>query len=185
LNFIPFFQCAGTKFVDHPENGTMKQYASVAVLALALICSCSTSTQKQDPMNTKIELLSPEGLHKNPAYSQVAIVEGNYRTIYIGGQNAVDKNGNLVGKGDIEAQARQVLQNLKTAVQAGGGSFENIIKWNVYLVQGQSAEKALKVFQEDMKAMKNPPLITGIYVAGLANPDFLLEMEAVAVVPVK
>ena len=133
----------------------------------------------------KIELLSPEGLHKNPAYSQVAVIEGNYRTIYVGGQNAVDKEGNVVGKGDMEAQAKQVLQNLETALKAGGGSFENVIKWNVYLLQGQSAEKAFKVFQGAMGKMKDPPLITGIFVAGLANPDFLLEMDAVAVVPVK
>ena len=137
-------------------------------------------------MNTsKIELLSPEGLHKNPAYSQVAVIEGNNRTIYIGGQNAVDKDGKLVGKGDIEAQARQVLQNLETAVKAGGGALENIIKWNVYLVQGQSAEKALKAFQGAMSKMKSPPLITGIFVSSLANPDFLLEMDAIAVVPIK
>ena len=75
------------------------------------------------------------------------------------------------------------LQNLETAVKAGGGSFENIIKWNVYLLQGQSAARALKVFQGAMSKMKNPPLISGIFVAGLANPDYLLEMEAVAVVP--
>jgi enamine deaminase RidA (YjgF/YER057c/UK114 family) len=133
--------------------------------------------------DNKIELLSPEGLHKNPAYSQVAVIEGNHRTIYIGGQNAVDENGNIVGKCDMEAQAKQVLQNLQTAVKAGGGSFENIIKWNVYLVQGQSVEKALKVFQGAMSKMKDPPLITGIFVASLANPDFLLEIDAIAVVP--
>lgn len=132
----------------------------------------------------RIELLSPEGLHKNPAYSQVAVIEGNHRTVYIGGQNAVDKNGNVVGKGDIEAQALQVLKNLEVAVQAGGGSFENIIKWNVYLLQGQPAEKALKAFQPHLSKMKSPPLITGIFVAALAHPDFLLEMEAVAVVPI-
>jgi len=68
---------------------------------------------------SKIALLSPEGLHKNPAYSQVAVIEGSHKNIYVGGQNAVDKDGNLVGKGDIEVQARQVLQNLEKAVQAG------------------------------------------------------------------
>ena len=57
------------------------------------LLGCSVNTQKN--MKTNVELLSPEGLHKNPAYSQVAIVEGNYRTIYIGGQNAVDKDGNI------------------------------------------------------------------------------------------
>lgn len=161
----------------------MKFYLFTTVLAIGLLSACSTPPKNEPMTTTKIELLNPEGLHKNPAYSQVATVEGNYRTIYIGGQNAVDKDGNLVGKGDIEAQARQILQNLETAVKAGGGSFENIIKWNVYLLQGQSAARALKVFQGAMSKMKNPPLISGIFVAGLANPDYLLEMEAVAVVP--
>lgn len=161
-------------------------YPSIAAITILSILGCSMHAQNEHPMNTsKIELLSPEGLHKNPAYSQVAVIEGNNRTIYIGGQNAVDKDGKLVGKGDIEAQARQVLQNLETAVKAGGGSLENIIKWNVYLVQGQSAEKALKAFQGAMSKMKSPPLITGIFVSSLANPDFLLEMDAIAVVPLK
>lgn len=164
----------------------MKKFVSVTANVLLFILGCSTYAQNQPIMNTnKIDLLSPDGLHKNPAYSQVAVIEGNHRTIYVGGQNAVDKDGKLVGKGDLEAQAKQVLKNLKTAVEAGGGSFENIIKWNVYLVQGQSAEKALKVFQEPMSKMKHPPLITGIFVASLANPDFLLEIEAMALVPLK
>ncbi|HOZ87164.1 MAG TPA: RidA family protein [Bacteroidia bacterium] len=132
----------------------------------------------------KIELLSPDDMHKNPAYSQVAIVEGNFRTIYIGGQNAVDKNGNIVGKGDIEAQAGQILKNLETAVEAGGGGIEHIIKWNVYILQGQPIEKAFKVFQAAMSKMEKPPLISGVFVAGLAHPDFLLEIEAMAIVAI-
>jgi enamine deaminase RidA (YjgF/YER057c/UK114 family) len=152
---------------------------------IVILFSPDMNAQNSNSMNSKIELLSPEGLHKNPAYSQVAVVEGNNRTIYIGGQNAVDKDGKLVGKGDIEAQAKQILQNLQTAAQAGGGSFENIIKWNIYIVQGQSTEKALKVFQGAMSKMKNPPLITGVFVSSLASPDFLLEIDAIAVVPLK
>lgn len=164
----------------------MKNQVFIAVVFLLFLFSCGTPTQNHTPMNnSKIELISPEGLHKNPAYSQVAVVEGNNKTIYIGGQNAVDKDGNIIGKGDIEAQAQQVLKNLETAVKAGGGSFENIIKWNIYILQGQSTEKALKVFQGPVSKMKNPPLITGVFVSALANPDFLLEMEVVAVVPAK
>ncbi len=164
----------------------MKHKIIILAIALTGLAGCNQANQDTPATtNTKLELLSPQELHKNPAYSQVAVVEGNYRTIYIGGQNAVDKAGNVVGKGDLEAQTRQVLQNLETAVQAGGGSFENIVKWNVYLLQGQSAEKAFKVFQGPMSKMKHPPVISGVFVCGLANPDFLLEMEAVAIVPVK
>ncbi|HET6225629.1 MAG TPA: RidA family protein [Bacteroidia bacterium] len=163
----------------------MKKYITTTIIIFLILFNSSIYSQNQQAMTSKIELLSPDGLHKNPAYSQIAIIEGNNRTIYIGGQNAVDKDGKLVGKGDIEAQAKQILQNLQTAVQAGGGAFENIIKWNIYIVQGQSTEKALKVFQGAMSKMKNPPLITGVFVSSLANPDFLLEMDAIAVVPLK
>lgn len=175
----------GTPFAV-PTKKAMRQFASACAALVITTMSCSNSTPKQERMDTTgIELLSPDGMNKNPAYSQVAVVEGNCRTIYIGGQNAVDKDGNIVGKDDIEAQAAQILHNLETALAAGGGSFEHIIKWNVYIMQGQSTEKALKVFQEPMKKMKHPPVITGVYVGGLAHPDFLLEMEAVAVVPQK
>lgn len=162
----------------------MKNYIVIASLLLPCLFSCSDGNENQSPMNTnKVELLSPDGLHKNPAYSQLATIEGNFRTVYIGGQNPVDKNGNTIGKGDMEAQAKQVLQNLEIALEAGGASFENVIKWNVYLVQGKSVEKAFKVFQGSLSKLKKPPLVTGIFVAGLANPDFLLEVEAIAVVP--
>lgn len=164
----------------------MKKQLSIAMFVTLLIFSYRLHAQNQNRMNaSKIELLSPEGLTKNPAYSQVAIIEGNNRTIYVGGQNSVDKDGKIIGKGDIEAQAKQILQNLQTALKAGGGTFEDIIKWNIYIVQGQSTEKALKVFQGAMSKMKAPPLITGIFVSSLAQPDFLLEIECIAVVPLK
>lgn len=156
------------------------------VCTIILFFSCSTD-HKQNTMkaDNKVEFINPDGLHKNPAFSQVAVVSGNYKTVYIGGQNAVDKDGNIVGKGNMEEQAKQILSNLQTALKAGGAGFENVVKWNVYIVKGQSADTALKVFQEPMKALKNPPLITGIYVESLANPDYLLEMDAIAVVPEK
>ena len=64
--------------------------------------------------------LNPEGLHKNPAYSQAVVTEGNVRTVYVGGQNAVDASGEVVGRGDIGAQAEQIFKNLETALEAGG-----------------------------------------------------------------
>lgn len=157
------------------------------VCITALLYSCNGADQKQYDTamkaENKVEFINPDGLHKNPAYSQVAVVGGHYKTVYIGGQNAVDKDGNLVGKGNIEEQAKQILSNLQTALKAGGASLENVIKWNVYIAKGQSAELALKAFQEPLKTLKNPPLITGIFVEALANPDYLLEMEAIAIVP--
>jgi len=131
----------------------------------------------------EVQLLNPKSLHKNPAYSQVAVVKGSVKTVYIGGQNAVTEAGEIIGKGDMKAQATQILKNLQNALKAADATFANIIKWNIYILQGQNIQPALEVFQNEMKTMSHPPLITGVFVAGLANPEFLLEIEAIAVVP--
>ncbi len=130
-----------------------------------------------------IEYLSPDDLHKNPAFSQVVVTQGKVLTVYVGGQNAVNSSGEIVGKGDIGLQAEQIFKNLEIALSAAGARLENIVKWNVYVVQGQPPQPAFEVFQRVWANRPNPPLVTVLLVAGLANPDFLLEIEAIAVVP--
>lgn len=130
-----------------------------------------------------VQHLSPEGLNKNPAFTNVIVVTGSAKTIYVGGQDAIDAAGNIVGKGDIRAQTEQILKNLQTALAAAGARLEHVIKWNIYLVQGQPLQPGFEVFQRVWGHRPNPPAITMAYVAGLANPDFLCEIDAVAVVP--
>jgi len=130
-----------------------------------------------------VQHLNPETLHHNPAFSQAVAVSGAVKTVYIGGQNAVDAAGAIVGQGDIAAQTEQVMQNLQAALAAGGASLEHVIKWNLYLVQGQPLQPGFAVFQRVWNRRPNPPAITMAFVAGLANPDFLIEMDAIAVVP--
>jgi enamine deaminase RidA (YjgF/YER057c/UK114 family) len=108
---------------------------------------------------------------------------GNVKTVYVGGQNAVDASGNIVGKGDIKAQSEQVLKNLQTALAAGGAKLEHVVKWNVYIVQGQSPLPGFEAFRRAWGDRPNPPTITVLFAAGLANPDFLVEIDAIAVVP--
>ncbi|WP_276482979.1 RidA family protein [Paraflavitalea pollutisoli] len=161
-------------------------YAAVAVSLVLAMAGCDSSAPEK-PLNmnsnTKVTLTSPEGMHKNPAYSQLAIVEGLHKTVYIGGQNAVDSAGNIVGKGDFAEQTRQVLANLEKALQAGGAGMEHVVKFNLYVQQGQPLQEGFKVFQEPLSKLKAPPLISMIYVAGLAHPDYLLELDAIAVIP--
>ncbi|XUX00075.1 MAG: RidA family protein [Dehalogenimonas sp.] len=129
-----------------------------------------------------IQYLNPDGLNKNPAFTNVVSVAGYTKTIYIGGQDSIDASGNIVGKGDIKRQTKQVLANLETAVKAAGGIPENIVKWNIYLVQGQSLPLGFEAFQEFWGRRPNPPAVTTAIVSGLANPDFLIEMDAIAVI---
>jgi len=89
-------------------------------------------------MRGRVEHLNPEGLHKNPAYSKVVVTTGNVRTVYAGGQNAVDASGEVVVRGDMGAQAEQIFRTLETALAAGGATLDHVVKWNVYVVQGQS-----------------------------------------------
>ena len=130
-----------------------------------------------------VRYINPNGLPKSDAFTNVIVVTGSLRTVYVGGQDAVDESGAIVGKGDIKTQAQQVLDNLQTALVAGGAALEHVIKWNVYVVEGQPSQPAFEVFQRVWGDRPNPPAITLAFVSGLAHPDFLLEMDAVAVVP--
>ena len=131
----------------------------------------------------KVEHLIPEGLHHNPAFTNVVVVSGPVRTIYIGGQDAVNSDGEIVGKGDFAAQTAQVLANIQTALAAAGAGLEHVIKWDVLIVEGQSLPVGFAAFQRAWGDRPNPPLITSAFVPALANPDFLLEIDAIAVVP--
>ena len=133
-------------------------------------------------MRGRVERLNPEGLHKNPAYSQAVVTSGSVKTVYVGGQNAVDASGEVVGAGDIKLQAEQIFENLQTALAAGGARLDDVVKWNIYVVQGQPPQPAFEVFQRVWGNRPNPPLITLLFVAGLAHPDYLMEIDAVAVV---
>ena len=133
--------------------------------------------------NGQVQYINPDGLSNNPAFTNVITVTGPGTTIYIGGQDAVDAAGQIVGKGDIKQQTQQVLNNLQIALKACGADLENIIKWNIYVVQGQPIQPGFEVFQQVWGRRPNPPAITMMFVYGLANPDFLVEMDAIAVVP--
>lgn len=130
-----------------------------------------------------VQYLNPATLNRNPAFSNVVVVSGPVKTIYIGGQDAVDAAGNIVGKGDIKQQTEQVFKNLQAALEAAGAGLEHVVKWNVLIVQGQSMQAGFEVFQRVWGRRPNPPAITGMFVAGLAHPDFLVEMDAIAVLP--
>ncbi|MXZ89439.1 MAG: RidA family protein [Dehalococcoidia bacterium] len=126
--------------------------------------------------------INPETLHRNPAFSQAMTVDGPHRTVYVGGQNAVDVDGNVVGQGDVAAQAEQVARNLQAALEAAGATLGDVVKLTIYLVEPHSAFPAYGAFQRVWGMPATPPTISLLYVSGLFQPDFLLEVDAVAVV---
>jgi enamine deaminase RidA (YjgF/YER057c/UK114 family) len=81
---------------------------------------------------------------KNPAFSQIVTTQGNGKTIYIGGQNAVNQNRAIVGKGDIQVQIEQVIHNIHVAPKNCGATFENLVKLSIHIVQGQNLYAAFQ-----------------------------------------
>jgi enamine deaminase RidA (YjgF/YER057c/UK114 family) len=141
------------------------------------------TARTSDETAGRVEFPDPEGLHHNPAFSHVAVVSGPVRTIYVGGQDAVDADGTIVGVGDIVAQTEQVLRNLRTALEAAGAGPEHVVKWTVLIVEGQDFRAGYAAFQKVWGDRPHPPVITAAIVKALAHPDFLVEMDAIAVVP--
>jgi len=111
-------------------------------------------------------------------YSHVAEVSSG-RTIYIAGQVAFDKSGSVVGKGDFAAQATQVFENLKLALAAVGATFDNVVKVNTY-VTDMSQIQTLREIRAKYYG-KNAPASTLVEIGSLANPDLMIEIEAIAV----
>jgi enamine deaminase RidA (YjgF/YER057c/UK114 family) len=133
-------------------------------------------------MSTKanFQLLTPETMPRSIGYSQLAVVSGG-RIVFVAGQVALDKSGNVVGKDNFKAQIQQVFENLKSALEAAGGGLNDVIKLNSYLVDLSHLPEFREV-RDKYVNVKNPPASTTIPVAGLFRPEFLVEVEAVAVI---
>lgn len=129
--------------------------------------------------NPNVRLINPDTIHAPTGYSHVAEVSGG-KIVFIAGQVAVDKAGNTVGIGDMRAQAEQVFQNLKAAVEAVGGTLDSLVKITAFVVDmsqlGAVREARSKYFGDD------PPASTALGVTALARPEFLIEIEGIAVV---
>lgn len=130
----------------------------------------------------KMEHKNPNGLFSSKVFTQMITVSGNPKTIYIGGQNAVNEKGELVGKEDLELQTRQALKNIEIILTSENADYKNLIKLNIYLLNGCDPRIGLKAFQEYVGDMEKPPLITVLFVAGFARPGCLIEIDGIAAV---
>ena len=123
------------------------------------------------------ERIQPEGLSNPPNYSQV-VKAGN--TVYVAGQTAIDERGQVVGRGDITAQTTQVFENIKKALSAAGADFSDVVRITVYLTDPRFREPAAEVRRRYLT--DNLPASTLLVVTGLASPDYLIEVDIIAVI---
>jgi enamine deaminase RidA (YjgF/YER057c/UK114 family) len=143
------------------------------------------SKQSKRAQETKpFRIFNPDTLFKPTAgYSQLAEVKEG-KIVYIAGQVAVDKSGQIVGKDDFRAQVQQVFENLKAAVEAADGDFNSVIKLNYYCAESVDPAQfpVLREIRDKYVNTANPPVSTFVVVKRLVRPEWLLEVEAVAVV---
>ena len=130
-----------------------------------------------------VQHVNPRGLIVSPAFTQMVIVSGRLKTIHIGAQNAVDGDGKIVGRGDIAAQTEQILKNIDVCLEAAGAEREHIISWGIYVAEGQDLMHAAQVGLKWWGGRPNPPLNNVMFVSGFMPSDFLISIEAIAVVP--
>ncbi len=125
------------------------------------------------------KIIQPKDLSDpRPRYSQGILAEGG-KLLFIAGQTASDKDGNIVGRGDIEAQTHQVFKNLSAVLKEAGGSLENLVTTTTYITDREYREGYNRVRMQYYKT--NPPTSTLVIVKGLAHPDYLIEINGVAV----
>jgi enamine deaminase RidA (YjgF/YER057c/UK114 family) len=124
----------------------------------------------------------PEGLLHNPRFSQVVVASGR-RTIYTAGQVSIDAQGALVGGDDLAAQTAQVMRNVGLALAAVGAGYADIVKITTYVVNYKPEHGAIiGGARAPFFAGGTPPASTLVGVAALALPEWLVEIEAIAVV---
>jgi enamine deaminase RidA (YjgF/YER057c/UK114 family) len=125
-------------------------------------------------------VIQPKNLNDpRPRYSQGLEITGG-KLVFVAGQTASDKDGNVVGKGDIKAQTAQVFANLRAVLEAAGGTLDNLVMTTTYITDRTYREGYNEVRREQYK--KDPPTSTLVIVSGLAHPDYMIEIAGIAVI---
>jgi len=137
--------------------------------------------QKMEQTKTAVRFVKSDSLPPAPGYSQ-AVVTRPGRIIYVAGQVALDRSGKLVGEGDMRAQTQQAFENIKAALEASGAKFENVVKLNYYFTDTSQLPMVREVRDKFINTA-NPPASTAVEVRRLVRAEWMIEVEAVAVVP--
>ena len=165
---------------DEPHASRREFVAAAATMAAA--AGATGTAQAQASPNVRFQ--NPPGMSKPPTYSHVVEVSGPHRTVYLAGQTGVDASGKVAD--GFRAQVVQVMENIKTALASVGGGFEHVVKITSYLTNldanGAEFREVRASYFTNKAAL---PASTLLQVPRLANPAFLVEVEAIAILPPK
>jgi Putative translation initiation inhibitor, yjgF family len=145
---------------------------------LAVFFLASALTADQAPLTHS----NPAKLNKPNGYSHV-VTAAPGQTLYISGQVALDESGKVMGAGDMQAQAKQVFENLRIALNGAGADFSNVVKLNYYITDVSQVQKVRDV--RNQYILSDFPASTLVEVKALVRPEFMIEVDAIAVIPAK
>ncbi|KKB10773.1 hypothetical protein VE25_16210 [Devosia geojensis] len=129
---------------------------------------------------TTLEHINPQDMHKSPVFSQGIVIPAGMRTLIIGGQNGVDETGNVVSD-DLAGQTARAIDNLINVLETAGGTLDDLVRVGLYIKGEGDITPGFNEWMKRAGQIRNPPTVSAIRVLGLANPDFLIEIEATAV----
>lgn len=162
-----------TSFRQQQGMDRMESYPTAAV---------SEETWMTQPTHTRIRMFNTKETYPNQSLDNdlcQAVRAGN--TVYVRGQIGTDFEGNLVGLGDPRAQAEQAMRNVKQLLEEAGSDLSHIVKTTTYLIDPRYREP---VYQEVGKWLKGVfPISTGLVISGLGQPEWLMEIDVIAVIP--
>jgi len=154
--------------------------AVTAVAAASGAAVATASAQAQAGMNVRHS--NPSGMSQPTAYSQVVEVNGPHRIVFVAGQTGVDANGKAAR--EFRSQATQAFENIKTALASVGGSMDNVVRLTTYLTDIEQNAEAYREVRASFFSNKGAlPASTLLQVTRLANPSYLIEVDATAILP--
>ncbi|MBQ0880675.1 RidA family protein [Streptomyces sp. RT42] len=130
-------------------------------------------------MSELTRIPAPEGVAPAAQYTHVVLGTGTF--VAVSGQLALDEDGKVVGEGDAEAQARQVFENLRRCLAAAGASFDDVVKLT-FFVTDMAHMSAIRAARAEHIPDDRLPAASAVQVAALVRPEFLMEIEALAVI---
>ena len=153
--------------------------AAVAMLASAL----SAAAQTPPAGAPAVRFLNPPTIAQPRGYTHVVEVAGPGRIIYVAGQLGYDVSGKVPEPGDFRAQATQVFENLKAALDSVGARFEHVVKFNTFLTDIRAQIPTYREVRDRYVSTAAPPASTTVEIPRLAREGALIEVEAIAVLP--
>jgi len=175
-------ECKPSSPTSADETVASRRDIVAAAVTMAAAAGAVASAEAQ---TSPVRRTNPQGMASPATYSQVVEVNGPHRIVFLAGQTGQDANGKLAA-GGIRGQATQVMENIKTALASVGGGFEHVAKLTTYMLDIDRDGPAYREVRASYFSNKAAlPASTLLQVSRLANPDYLLEVEVLAILPPK